>query len=142
MNNAVDHVTTDGGQMARSDFEKLRVYRLAERLSDEVWDIVVRWDSFAKDTIGKQLVRAADRVGANIAEGSARQSFQDNRRFVRIARGSLKETQHFLRRAYRRRLLSPPQVARLTPLIDELVPKLNAYLSSIGRTDPMESRET
>lgn len=118
--------------MANSEFQNLRVYELAENLADEIWDVVGGWSSFAKDTVGKQIVRAADSIGANIAEGSGRGSFQDNRRFVRIARGSLKETQHFLRRAWKRKLLSAAQIKALKPLTDELAPKLNAYLKSIG----------
>ena len=113
-------------------FTELRVYRTSERLSDEIWRAVLGWDGFARYSLGAQIVRAADSVGANIAEGSGRGSYQDNRRFVRIARGSLKETQHFLRRAYRRGLLTPEQVDTLQPLIDELGPSLNAYLRSIG----------
>lgn len=119
--------------MATLSFEQLEVYQLAEKLSDEVWAVVLTWDNFAKDTVGKQLVRAADSIGANIAEGCGRQSFQDNRRFVRIARGSLNETRHWLRRAYKRKLLDDTKVAALKPLLDELAPRLNAYLSSIGR---------
>lgn len=118
--------------MANSEFQNLRVYQLAENLADEIWDVVDGWGSFAKDTVGKQIVRAADSIGANIAEGNGRGSFQDNRRFVRIARGSLKETQHFLRRAWKRKLLSAAQIKALKPLTDELAPKLNAYLKSIG----------
>jgi four helix bundle protein len=53
--------------MAHQSFEQLRVYQAAEKLADEVWDIVVGWNYFAKDTVGKQLVRAADSIGANIA---------------------------------------------------------------------------
>jgi len=78
------------------------------------------------------MVCAADSVGANIAEGSGRGSFQDNRRFVKMARGSLNETKHWLRRAFRRGLLSTEDVKRIRPIIDELAPKLNAYLRSIG----------
>jgi four helix bundle protein len=89
--------------MSRTNFENLRVYKLSEELADTIWDIVVQWDSFAKQTVGKQIVRAADSVGANISEGTGRGSFQDNRRFVRVARGSLNETQHFLRRAFKRK---------------------------------------
>jgi four helix bundle protein len=118
--------------MARSEFENLRVYQLAEQLADEIWDIVIELDPFAKDTIGKQLVKAADSIGANIAEGSGRGSYQDNRRFVRIARGSLKETQHFLRRLYKRKPLQDGQIAGIKPIVDEFAPKLNAYLRSIG----------
>jgi four helix bundle protein len=116
----------------KSNFEKLRVYQLAEDLTDRIWDLVVCWDRFAKDTLGKQLVRAADSIGANIAEGVGRGSFQDNRRFVRTARGSLYEVKHWLRRAYRRKLLSNDRAREIKPLIEELAPKLNAYLKSIG----------
>jgi four helix bundle protein len=119
--------------MATLSFEQLEVYQLAEKLSDDVWAVVLAWDNFAKDTVGKQLVRAADSIGANIAEGCGRQSFQHNRRFVRIARGSLNETRHWLRRAYKRKLLDDAKVTNLKPLLDELAPRLNAYLSSIGR---------
>jgi four helix bundle protein len=118
--------------MKNTSFENLRVYRLSEDLADKVWDVVLGWDSFAKDTVGKQVVRSADSVGANIAEGTGRGSYQDNRRFVRNARGSLNETQHWLRRAYRRKLLTPEQVEALKPLVDNLAPQLNAYLKSIG----------
>ena len=118
--------------MAKTNFEGLQVYQLAERLADKIWSVVAGWNDFAKDTVGKQLVRAADSIGANIAEGSGRGSFQDNRRFIRIARGSLNETQHWLRRAYKRTLLTTEQVDNLKPIISELAPKLNAYLRSIG----------
>ena len=118
--------------MARTNFENLAVYQLAEKLADEVWHVVASWNGFAKDTIGKQLVRAADSIGANIAEGSGRGSFTDNKRFVRIACGSLNEVQHFLRRAFRRKLLQPSQIEVLKPIVEELAPRLNAYLKSIG----------
>jgi four helix bundle protein len=120
--------------MSRTNFEKLRVYRLSETLADEIWDIVSGWRPFAKATVGKQVVRSADSIGANIAEGVGRGSYLDNRRFVRTARGSLNETKHWLRRAFRRKLLNPPQIEKLKTILDNLAPQLNAYLKSIGRT--------
>jgi len=119
--------------VAKTNFESLQVYKLAEKLADEIWNIVVIWNQFAKGTVGKQMVRSADSIGANVAEGTGRGSFQDNRRFVRVARGSLHETRHWLRRAYTRGLLTDEQVNKIKPIVDELSPKLNAYLSSIGR---------
>jgi four helix bundle protein len=116
----------------KSDFENLRVYQLSEQIADVIWDLVMEWDFFAKETVGRQLVRAADSVGANIAEGDGRGSYADSRRFVRTARGSLNETKHFLRRAYRRKLLKESAVNSLKPLLDELGPKLNNFLKSIG----------
>jgi len=119
--------------MSKTNFEKLRVYQLSELLADEIWNIVINWDYFEKDTVGKQIVKAVDSIGANIAEGVGRGSFQDNRRFIKIARGSLHETKHWLRRVYKRDLLKEEEVNRIKPIIDELAPKLNAYLKSIGK---------
>jgi four helix bundle protein len=104
--------------MARSNFEKLRVYRLSEDIADSIWDIVLGWSPIGRDTVGKQLVRAADSIGANLAEGAGRGSFQDNRRYVRIARGSLNETKHWLRRIYRRKLLTQTNTDQLRPLLE------------------------
>ena len=120
--------------MARSNIEGLRVYRLSEELADQIWKIVLSWNHFTRETIGKQLVRAVDSVGANISEGSGRGTFADNKRFVRIGRGSFHETQYWLRRAYRRQLLTSAEINRLKPLVDELGPTINAYLRSIGQS--------
>ncbi len=116
--------------MGRPDFEDLEVYKLAEKLANQIWFIVQKWDHFSKDTLGKQIVRSADSVCANIAEGRGRYNYQDNQRFIKIARGSLYETISFLRLAYSRKLLDNEQVAKLKPIISELPPKLNAYLKS------------
>ncbi len=105
---------------------------MAEKLADNIWKIVNEWESLPKDTIGRQIIRSADSIGANIAEGVGRGSYQDNRRFVRMARGSLYETQHWLRRAYRRNLLTSEQIKALSLIINDLAPQLNAYLKSIG----------
>jgi four helix bundle protein len=124
--------------MAKTNFENLRVYQISEDLADEIWNIVSSWDRFAKDTVGKQIVRSADSVGANIAEGEGRGSYQDNRRFIKIARGSLQETQHWLRRSYKRNLLTQEQIETLKPIVDKISPTLNAYLRSIGKTSEDE----
>jgi four helix bundle protein len=118
--------------MKKTHFENLQVYQIAENLADEIWKIVVDWENLAKITVGAQIIRSADSIGANLAEGSGRGSNQDYKRFIKISRGSLYETRHWLRRAYQRNLLSKEQIDRLIPLIEELTPKLNAYLRSIG----------
>ncbi len=118
--------------MATLPFEKLVVYQMSEELADQIWDIAAQWPTFAKNTVGGQLVRAADSVGANIAEGTGRGTNKENRRFVRIARGSFYESRHWLRRAYKRKLLTDQQVQSLKSLVEQFPPKLNAYLNSIG----------
>jgi len=118
--------------LKKTNFENLEIYQLAELLADEVWQIVLCWNYLAKDTVGKQLIKSSDSIGANIAEGSGRGSEQDYRRFLRIAKGSLNDTRHWLRRAFKRKLLTDAQTAKLTPIIEKLTPKLNAYLKAVG----------
>lgn len=118
--------------MSKTNFEELRVYQVAETLSDQIWDVVSNWNNLARDTVGKQVIGSADSIGANIAEGSGRGTAVDNRRFLCMARGSLYETQHWLRRAYRRNLLSQVQTDALKVLISELAPVLNAYMRSVA----------
>jgi four helix bundle protein len=126
--------------MGRVNFEKLEVYNLSERLADEIWKMVQTWEYFEKNTVGSQIIRSADSIGANIAEGTGRKSFQDNRRFIRNARGSLYETIHWLRRCYERNIISPKQTGAIKSIVDKLAPKLNAYLKSIGKV-PLKSAE-
>lgn len=116
--------------MERTDFANLRVYQLAEQLADDVWEIVIEWDLFARDTVGKQVVRSADGISAS--EGSGRGSVQDNRRFVYMARGSLYETRNWLRRAYRRKLLTVEQIESPKTVMDELTLTLSGYLRSLS----------
>jgi four helix bundle protein len=118
--------------MGTPAFEELEVYRLAEVLADDIWRTALAWNSFAGATIGTQVVRSADSIGANIAEGYGRAAMKDNCRFIRIARGSLNETIHWMRRAYCRGLLTEAETVQLKSRFDELAPRLNAYLRSVG----------
>ena len=103
--------------------------------------MVARWDYLPQKTVGIQLVNSADSIGANIAEGTGRGSFADNRRFAKIARGSLFEVKHWLRRAYKRKLLTDKEIDILQKLTQELTPKLSAYIQSIGRQKETNENE-
>jgi hypothetical protein len=77
------------------------------------------------------VYRLAEDLGDRIWFG--RFHFAENRQFVRISRGSLYETRHWLHRAFKRELLKEEEVKELRKLFDELAPRLNAYIRSIGR---------
>jgi four helix bundle protein len=126
--------------MRRTNFQNLRVYQLSEKISDTLWDTVLRWERLAQFTVGKQLINAADSVGANIAEGTGRGSAAENKRFAKIARGSLFEVKHWLRRAYQRNLLSEDQVKELRGMVEELTPKLSSYINSIDKRRDKKSK--
>jgi four helix bundle protein len=112
--------------------EGLDIYQMAEELADIVWNICIGWDYFAKDTIGKQLVRAADSISANLAEGHGRYHFKDRLNFCYYARGSLEETKTWLSKAERRGLIPKGQNS-FKEIVEVLPKKLNAYIGSIKK---------
>jgi|GEM_PF-437285 len=108
-------------------------------LGEKVWAIVAKWKNFAKDTIGKQVVRSADSVAANISEGFGRYHFKENIHFCCIARGSLLETRTWLDKTKRRRLMSNDEYYAFDVEIDLLGRKLNAYLRTLGKQPGISS---
>jgi four helix bundle protein len=74
--------------MQQNSLEALKVYQSARTIAEDCWMFVSKWDSFAKQTLGNQLVRAADSIAANISEGYGRYSFKENKLFCYYARGS------------------------------------------------------
>lgn len=107
---------------------ELDVYRLAEDLSDKIWTIYDSWPAKAQRTIGYQIIRSSDSIAANIAEGYGRYTPADRKLFYRYARGSFEETKAWLRKAIRRKLIPLPDVDTYKNIIDELGPKLNAFI--------------
>src|SRR3990172_6148742 len=81
-------------------------YKTAFNLSNYVWEIVIHWNYFAKNTVGEQFVRATDSISANIAEGFGRYSKKDKIKFFRYSNGSLKESFDWNQKAKVRKLLS------------------------------------
>jgi four helix bundle protein len=106
----------------------LAVYGRAVRLADEIRGCVAVWDAFDRWTVGVQLVRSADSVGANVAEASGRAGTADQRRLFFIARGSAFETEHWLERARDRGLDVPGEAtaraSELSRMLSGLVHRL------------------
>lgn len=69
----------------------IECYRISFHLSNYVWDVVVKWDVFAKRTVGAQFVDAADSISANIAEGFGRHLKKIKLNFTGIVRALQKK---------------------------------------------------
>jgi four helix bundle protein len=111
--------------------DDLRVLRDAEAIADGIWRQVVEWDQFARDVVGGQLARAADSIGANIAESFGRFHYGEKLQFLYYARGSLFETKYWLNRALERRLLLPAQARDYADRLPGIARQLNAFASSL-----------
>src|SRR5258705_7794973 len=111
--------------------EDLEVYQKAMKFGDEIWEIVMKWDFFQRDTIGKQLVRTADSISANIAEGYGRYFYKENKQFCFYSRGSILETKSWIVKSGNRKLISEVQLHRMLLELELIHKMLNGYIKSI-----------
>lgn len=120
--------------------EQMECFRLYESVATWCWNSVKTWKQFERDTVGKQLVRAIDSVGANLVEGAGRGSDADAARHFVIARASAREARLWISRSQERGLVSVQDgeqqvqvLIRATRLLNGLI-KYRRGSSEIPRT--------
>ena len=113
--------------------EEFNVYQIAMETGEEIWKIVIKWDYFAKDTIGKQFVRAIDSVAANLSEGVGRYHYKEAKNFSYYSRGSLFESKTWLTKAHNRNLIETEDYNRISADLESIGVKINNYIKSIGK---------
>lgn len=111
--------------------EEVRVLRDVEEMADQIWQTVARWNSFAREVVGGQLARAADSIGANIAESLGRFHYGEKLQFLYFARGSLFETRYWINRARSRNLIKSSQADEVDERLQVIARQLNAFIASL-----------
>jgi four helix bundle protein len=114
-----------------TELEDLRILKTAENIADSIWKQVIQWDQFAKDVVGKQITRAADSIGANIAESYGRFNYGEKLQFMYYSRGSLFGTKYWLNRALVRDLMRADEVKSYGSQLSEVARQLNAFAASL-----------
>lgn len=112
----------------------VEAYRIAFHLSNQVWPMVLGWPTFARDTIGKQMVRAVDSISANIAEGFGRYGKKDKVKFYRYAYGSAIEALDWNEKAKARQLYSPEQYGHVFQQLQKLPKSINILIKYTNNT--------
>ncbi len=114
-----------------TELEDLKVLQTVEGIADAVWKRVAQWDEFARDVVGKQLARATDSIGANIAESYGRFNYGEKLQFLYYARGSLFETKYWLNRALVRELMQSEDVKGYAAGLSDVARQLNTFANSL-----------
>lgn len=109
----------------------LNIYNDALNFSNLIWTICIHWSHFNQDTFGSQLIRSADSISANIAEGYGRYHYNENLKFCYYARGSFMETLDWLEKAYYRKLISDEEKVEIEKFTNDFLKSLNAYIKYI-----------
>ena len=118
-----------------TSFEDLKVLKSAEVVADAVYKSAEGWNEFARDVVGKQIARAADSVGANIAESFGRFHFGEKVQFLYYARGSVFETKYWLNRVVARNLMASAESQKYANQLTDIARQLN-LLSLIHISEP------
>lgn len=118
-----------GQDSAYVPIEETRVFAQFVRVAAQCWDVVSSWSVFEKDTLGKQLVRAIDSVGANLVEGDGRFRDTDALHFFVIARASSREAEYWVRLAAARHLMQDGQASELIAVIQQASRDLNGLIA-------------
>lgn len=109
----------------------IAAYRIAFHLSNYVWGVVIEWDYFAKQTIGKQFVEAVDSISANIAEGFGRYGKRDKTKYYIISRASVSESLDWNEKGRRRKLLKPKEYEHIYRTLIDLPKEINSLIKYI-----------
>jgi four helix bundle protein len=113
--------------------EELEVYQVAMEIGELVWKIVMKWDSFSTFPLGTQIVKAADSIANNIAEGYGRYFYKENKQFCYYSRGSAKETGTEALKAFNRGLITPEEYKMLNDKLTSYFKLSFRYINSIGK---------
>lgn len=106
----------------------ISAYKTAFNLTNYVWKVVIEWDYFAKDTVGKQFVRAVDSIASNIAEGFGRYGKKDKIVFYRYSYGSIKESLNWNEKAKVRKLLTTEDYNHILEELSKLPREINSLI--------------
>jgi four helix bundle protein len=121
--------------MSREGLERLETWCKAKDFALRVYrEILPLLPTEEKWGLNQQLRRAAQSIPANIAEGYGRYYYQDNIRFLYIARGSLEETLSHLVLSTELGYLPKPISETLLKDGEEIVRLINGYIAYLKRS--------
>lgn len=114
-------------------FEDLEVWQLGMDLTDKIYELSKKYPELERFNLTTQLISSVTSIPLNIAEGSGKKSKRDFARYVRIAIGSLLETDTNLKIALRRNYLTEQDYESIDENIKELYHKLIGLEKSMKR---------
>ena len=107
----------------------IEAYKIAFHLSNYVWNIVVKWQYLAKDTVGKQFITSTDSISANLAEGFGRYSKKDKIKFYRYNFGSLHESLDWNQKSKVRNLVSEEEYQHIFSELQKLPKSIHQLIN-------------
>ena len=118
--------------MEQKKFLKLNdieAYRIVFHLSNYVWNIMIKWAHFEKNTVGEQFIESVDSISANIAERFGRFNKKDKIKFYRYSYGSMSESLDWNQKSKLRNLLSEAEYDHIFTELQKLPKAINSLVA-------------
>ncbi|HLG34951.1 MAG TPA: four helix bundle protein [Bacteroidia bacterium] len=106
----------------------ITAYKRSFHLSNYIWDVVIGWNNFSRNTVGEQFASAADSISANIAEGFGRYFKKDKIKFYYYSAASVKECFDWNEKSKVRKLLGKKEYEHIFKEISELPKEINQLI--------------
>lgn len=114
--------------MAVQSYRDLIVWQKGMDLVTKIYEIARKFPPIEQYGLRSQICRAAVSIPSNIAEGHGRNSLNELRHFLSIARGSLVETQTQIEIAFRLGYVTNEELQEIWSLQEEIGKMLWAML--------------
>lgn len=114
----------------KDGLENLRFYKIALELYDLCWsDTEILKKDFRGKEIARQIIRSCGSISANIEEGYGRGFGKEYPHFLRISRGSVRETKGWYQRS--KFLLPEEIITKRTIIIDEIIAMTTSTITTL-----------
>ncbi|MEP0007245.1 MAG: four helix bundle protein [Balneola sp.] len=114
--------------MIKLNHKKLNVYKSSIELVSEIYKLTSTFPSSENFGLISQLRRASVSIPSNIAEGSARSSDTERKRFLQIARSSLVEVDTQIEIALTLNYLNEKDIEHLSDLSNQVFAMLSKMM--------------
>ena len=141
MRNSILADNPTGATTPVRDFKDLDAWKLARTLRIFIYTLVKKLPVEERFALNSQLRRAVQSIGANIAEGFGRYSYQENIQFCRQARGSAFEVRDHLVTAVDAKFISEAEYTEADSLAQRVIQVLNGYIRATAKRQA-DSRRT
>ena len=111
----------------------LNSYKISFHLSNYVWDIIVKWDRIARNTVGEQFIRSTDSISANIAEGFGRRTKKDKIKFFNYSYASTFESLDWNEKSKSRKLITKAQYDHIFTELQKLPREIHHLSDFVNR---------
>jgi four helix bundle protein len=115
------------------DFRELKVWHKAHALTLDVYRATKLFPKEERYGLTSQIRRAAVSIGANIAEGSGKNSRPELGRFLQIALGSASELEYHLLLSRDLDYLAPEIYQQLSEQVVETKKMLSGFIQYLGQ---------